>query len=153
MPTTRPFTICTPRARAASNITIPSCCALSQPARRACATATVSGDRKGKCRRIKLASVITSAPVNAIVETAIGRRRVGTLGRIMKPGGAPATRLGRFRHRLKKRNLARVGGREHIATPIEIDPVVGRARDPSMRSMLRFMKAVMDQSGPGHQLR
>ena len=43
---------------------MPSCCPLNQPQRRACRTASVSGARYGKWRRISDGSVITSAPVS-----------------------------------------------------------------------------------------
>ena len=41
---------------------MPSCCALSHPQRRACSTATVSGESHGKCRRMSAPSTMRSAP-------------------------------------------------------------------------------------------
>src|SRR5215217_9207306 len=54
------------------------------------------------------------------IEPAFRRRRISTLRRIVKPSSAPAMRLGRLRHGLEKRDLGRIGGREHVATTVEI---------------------------------
>jgi hypothetical protein len=64
-----------------------------------------------------------------IVETAFGRGRIGALRRIVESRGPSPTRLGRFCHRFKESDLARIGGREHVAPTVEINAIVGRAGD------------------------
>jgi hypothetical protein len=63
------------------------------------------------------------------VEAAFGRGRVGARSRVVKSRRAGAARLGGLRHRAEEIDLGCVGGGEHIAAPIEVDAVAGRARD------------------------
>ena len=57
------------------------------------------------------------------IEPMLGRRCVETRGGVVKPSRAAAACLGRLRHRAEKLDLARIGGREHIAAPVEIDEI------------------------------
>ena len=102
MPTTLPRSSFTPRSRAASSITMPSCCALSQPARRACATATVSGARYGKvpADQARIGDDVRAGERE--IEAALGRGRVGARRRVVKPRRPAAARLGHLRHRLQE---------------------------------------------------
>ena len=109
---------------------IPSCCALSQPARRdmregdgfRCEIGKVPADEAGFGNEV--------CARQRGIEGAFGRGHVRARWRVVQPRLAGAVGLGRFRQRQQLRNFGRIGGRKDVAAAVHVDAVARGAREP-----------------------